>query len=483
MDMEEMDLLELWNILMKRKVQIIICFILAVAAAGLISMSMEPVYQATATLMLKTEKSSSLAALDPLGSLTGASSANVMLQNYIYMLTSRSVLTDVFETMGLESVTDEDIRTIKNGLTVQQVTGTEILEIKYESRDREFAADFVNTLSNVFIDTTRDDNRSDLRTAREYLAEQIETVAAQLKEAEEKLRVFRETERVIQPMQDSSLMVQRYMQWDNELAQTQIAKIEVEQRLAQIQDKLLAQDEIIISSTTIQNNPLVQTYQQRLADLEIALSGARELYTERHPEVLSLQAEIQEVRSRLANEVERVIATETQTINPIHSQLYSQLISTQVELVALNAREQAILAQRDALEYDYINIPEKELELVRLMREVNVHEDIYLMLMTRYEEIRINEQMHSGNLQIVDPAVVPKNPIKPRVKLNIAIGGVLGLFVGVGLAFLLEFVDNTIKTKEDVERVLELPVIGQIPEFEPKERKNGRSRFNQIVRM
>ena len=131
-------------------------------------------------------------------------------------------------------------------------------------------------------------------------------------------------------------MVQRYMQWDNELAQTQIAKIEVEQRLAQIQDKLLAQDEIIISSTTIQNNPLVQTYQQRLADLEIALSGARELYTERHPEVLSLQAEIQEVRSRLANEVERVIATETQTINPIHSQLYSQLISTQVELVALN---------------------------------------------------------------------------------------------------------------------------------------------------
>lgn len=278
-------------------------------------------------------------------------------------------------------------------------------------------------------------------------------------------------------------MVQRYMQWDNELAQTQIAKIEVEQRLAQIQDKLLAQDEIIISSTTIQNNPLVQTYQQRLADLEIALSGARELYTERHPEVLSLQAEIQEVRSRLANEVERVIATETQTINPIHSQLYSQLISTQVELVALNAREQAILAQRDALEYDYINIPEKELELVRLMREVNVHEDIYLMLMTRYEEIRINEQMHSGNLQIVDPAVVPKNPIKPRVKLNIAIGGVLGLFVGVGLAFLLEFVDNTIKTKEDVERVLELPVIGQIPEIEPKERKNGRSRFNQIVRM
>ena len=243
------------------------------------------------------------------------------------------------------------------------------------------------------------------------MAEQIEIVAAQLKEAEEKLRSFRETERVIQPMQDSSLLVQQYVQWDTELTQTQIARIEVEQRLTQIQEKLLAQDEIIISSTTIQNNPLVQSYQQRLADLEIALSGARELYTERHPEVLSLQAEIQEVRTKLANEVERVIATETQTINPIHSQLYSQLISTQVELVAINAREQAILEQRNALEGQYTNIPEKELELVRLMREVSVHEDIYLMLMTRYEEIRINEQMHSGNLQIVDPAVVPHNQL------------------------------------------------------------------------
>ena len=481
MEMEEMDLLELWNILMKRKLQIILCFIVAVVAAGVISMYMEPIYQATATLMLKNEKASTLAALDPLGALTGSSQANVMLQNYIYMLTSRTMLTDVLETMGINPVTGDDLRAVNNALTVQQVTGTEILEIKLESPDREFAADFVNTLSQKFIDTTRDDNRSDLRTAREYLAEQIEIVAAQLKEAEEKLRSFRETERVIQPMQDSSLLVQQYVQWDTELTQTQIARIEVEQRLTQIQEKLLAQDEIIISSTTIQNNPLVQSYQQRLADLEIALAGARELYTERHPEVLSLQAEIQEVRTRLANEVERVIATETQTINPIHSQLYSQLISTQVELVAINAREQAILEQRNALEGQYTNIPEKELELVRLMREVSVHEDIYLMLMTRYEEIRINEQMHSGNLQIVDPAVVPHNPIKPRVKLNIAIGGVLGLFVGVGLAFLLEFVDNTIKTKEDVERVLGLPVIGQIPEFE----SNGKSkiRFKQSVRM
>ena len=301
-----------------------------------------------------------------------------------------------------------------------------------------------------------------MRTAREFLTEQITIVENQLR-IRGKLKLFREQERVLQPMEDSKILLQQYGQWDNLLAEVKISKIEAEQRLTQVQQRLLEQDEIIISSTSIQNNPLVQTYQQRLADLEISLSGARERYTSRHPEVLSLEAEIEEVRSKLTNEVQRVVGTETQTLNPIRSDLYSQLISIQVELVALDAREQAITELREQLDHQYTDIPAKELELVRLMRDVQVQENIYLMLMTQNEEIRINEEMHSGNLQVVDLAIVPSAPIKPRVKLNMAIGGVLGLFIGFGLAFLLEFIDNTIKTKEQAEAILGLPVIGQIP--------------------
>lgn len=480
--MEEMDLLELWQILMKRKIQIVLFFILAVVAAGVVSIYTEPVFQAKTTLMFKNEQSNALTAFNPLSSITG-SSVNVMLQNYIYMLKSRSMLTKVLTELGWDEITSENLRNIDLNLKVQLVSGTEILEISFESEDKEFATEFVNTLSQVFADSIRDANRSDLRTTGDYLMEQIEIVAAQLREAEESLRMFRETERVIQPMQDSSMLVQQYMQWDNQLAQAKIARIEAEQRLQQIQDKLAAQEEFIISSTTIQNNPLVQSYQQRLADLEISLSGALQLYTDRHPEVLSLQAEIAETRTKLASEVQRITATETMSINPIHSELLTQLIFAQVELVALDAREQAIHQMRDELDQEYSHIPQKELELMRLMRTVSVHEDIYLMLMTRYEEIRINEQMHSGYLQIVDPAIVPEKPVKPRIKLNMAIGGVLGLFLGIGTAFLMEFLDNTIKTKEDVEKFLSLPVIGQIPQINNNQRLSPSSRFKQSIRM
>ena len=175
---------------------------------------------------------------------------------------------------------------------MQQVTGTEILEISFESNDRELATNFVNTLSREFVDWIRDENRSDLRTTGEYLLEQIEIVAAQLKDAEEQLTQFRETERMIQPIQDSSMMVKHYMEWDNQLALTKIAKIEVEQRLRQIQRSWPPRTRSSYQRLRSRSTP-GSGIPARLADLEISLSGALQLYTDRHPEVLSLQAEIE----------------------------------------------------------------------------------------------------------------------------------------------------------------------------------------------
>ena len=129
------------------------------------------------------------------------------------------------------------------------------------------------------------------------------------------------------------------------------------------------------------------------------------------------------------------------------------------------AREAALLAIIDEREKDLSHLPAQELELARLTRDAKVLEELYIVLRTRREEARITEAMQTADVQIIDRATLPERPVKPRVTLNIAIGGVLGVFLGVGLALLVEFLDNTLKTKEEVEQVLGLPVLGEIPDL------------------
>jgi uncharacterized protein involved in exopolysaccharide biosynthesis len=116
-------------------------------------------------------------------------------------------------------------------------------------------------------------------------------------------------------------------------------------------------------------------------------------------------------------------------------------------------------------------LPEKELQLARLERAVKVSENIYLLLLEKYQEARINEVMELGNMRIIDNALAPDEPIKPRKILNLAIGGILGLMMGVMLVFFMEYMDNTIKTTDDIERYLGLPVLGLIPKVTLKTKR------------
>ena len=98
------------------------------------------------------------------------------------------------------------------------------------------------------------------------------------------------------------------------------------------------------------------------------------------------------------------------------------------------------------------------------------------MLAKRHEEARISEVMQPTDVQIIDTAVAPSpdRPIKPNKRLNVMIAAFLGLFVGVGLAFTLEYLNKTITTTEDVKNYLDLPVIGRIPEFDGSNRHEAR---------
>jgi len=119
-------------------------------------------------------------------------------------------------------------------------------------------------------------------------------------------------------------------------------------------------------------------------------------------------------------------------------------------------------------------LPEKEMELAALTRERNVLEQVFLMLRERLEEVRIAEAMRTPEVAVIDPAVPPQSPVRPRRTLNLVMGAFLGLLLGVGGAVLVEFLDTTVKSPDEAEALLGLPVLGRIPVLHA--RGNGRQR-------
>lgn len=457
MEMEEMDLREYWEIIVKKRTLIAVVFLVTVLGVTIYSLLATPIYEAFTTIMVR-DSSSGMQSM--LFDGFGGGGQNTT-QNYIQIMKSRTILEQVAETVNPEELTAKGL---EKAVTIQPIQGSDVLKLSMQSADPVEAQAIVNTLANVFIDWNTAYQQTDRTNARLFIESQLHSVEENLRVAEEKLTAYREEERALAPTQETVAKIEQLVRLEASLTEIALSKEELHERRNQVRANLAEQDETLISSTTIAENRFVTELRSRLADLEINLSSAREKYTDRHPTVLALQAEIEDVTRKLSDEVQRVIGTETRTLNSIHQQLYGTLINLEVETMALNAKEIALLALIEEYEAELRDLPARELEWARLTRDAKMLEELYIMLRTKHEEARITEAMQAADVQIIDDAILPEQPVKPRVKLNIAIGGVLGVFLGVGLAFLLEFMDNTLKTKEDAERLLGIPVLGQIPD-------------------
>lgn len=463
---ETLDLRELVRALYRRKGIIILMVVVSVLTAYLASSRLPRIYEATTTLLVKDPRTSGEALF--IQGLTGLNADK--LQNYVELARSRTVAERTAAALGYDwDVHDPEFAEFRNNISVQLISGTETIRVSVQGEDPDEAARTANAMAQAFIEFNRDMNRTEATSARLFIEEQLQVVEEQLREAELALQLYRETERILDPSQESRIILERITNLDTRYAETQLAYEETLRRLEEVRTRLEAEDPTLISSTTISNNPMVTTYRSTLFSLETELAGLLNQYNEQHPQVQSVRAKIAEVERQLSNEVERIVSNETRTFNPIYQSLLGELTVLETDSVLFESRLGALESQIERMNERLEGLPEKELQLARLIRDQSVAEQIYLLLRNRYEEVRITEAMQTADVMVIDPSIVPRRPIKPRVMLNVAIAAFLGLFVGVGLAFVLEFLDTSIKSVEEAESYLELPVMGRIPLTEPKQ--------------
>jgi hypothetical protein len=209
---------------------------------------------------------------------------------------------------------------------------------------------------------------------------------------------------------------------------------------------------------------------ERLIELEVKYAGLQaQNYAPDHPMMKGLKSEIEQFRQNLVRATVDLLQEQKLkgVIDPL-SQLQKSLeesIALEVELQSLQVQEQYLRKTLDGYA-DYLNkLPDKEVQLVRLMRDQEVNGKIYLRLLEEREQARIKEAAEIGNIRVMEPAEKPLLPSRPRTVLNLAIGVFTGLVLGLFVVFVQEYSKETFRKPEQVENLLKLPVLTSVPKF------------------
>lgn len=461
---EEVDLQELWQALMKRKWLIIGITVVAMVVAYFASRMMTPIYEAEATFIIQSGASGLGLSLGGLGDMAGLGASTSPALNYAEILKSRTVLEGVLARLGLEpEVNAPAMKELRDAISVQSIAKTDVVSVKVQLPEKRMACDLANELVEVLIEHNLNMNQAASRSAREFLADQVENSSLKLLEAEERLLSVKAGQKIVAPTAETEALLKRLVEMGLQQATIDITVDQMRARADKVREQLAGMAETVVSSESVIEDPVVQGYRARLADLELQLAVAGEKYTEMHPEVQRLAKEIDEVKSSLSSAVAKVVGTQVSSRNPMREALIVQVAEAEAQMTAARAQQEAmgeLIAQE---EKKLEALPAKELSLARVMREFELAQQIYIMLRTRYEEVRLTEQMQVSDIFPLDVAIEPEKPVKPRKMLNTAIAGILGIFVGVAAAFVMENADTSFASVEDVEKATGVPALGAIP--------------------
>jgi len=278
---------------------------------------------------------------------------------------------------------------------------------------------------------------------------------------------FKVRNQVVSLSDEAKELLVRTTQLSTEHAKAKAERQAKEKRLASIQEQIQAQRVNMLPSITRTASALTDSLRRKLIieQMEYANFLAKG-FAKDHPQMKKLEIEMERTKAQLSAEVLRLAKGES-LLDPVSqlTDLANQVLALEIDIQTDSTREASLRKVLEAYEDQIERLPLKELQLVRLTRSQEVNDNIYRLLLTKFEEARIAEASKIGNVRILDLARLPKSPVKPRKLLNLLISLIIGCIGGTVLATFFDSLDKTLKSPEEVEETLGLPLIGIIPEI------------------
>jgi len=477
-DSEEIDLVAYWQLLVKRRWLVLGILAAVVALALIVTLMMPPIYRATAVLQIDRE---SVQILQVEGVGNAEAAAPDFLTTQYELLRSRSLAERVANELAIDAATmerldatgwwqratavlrpgandssDADepeaeadqlaalrqaVAIVREGLTVEPVRNSRLVRVHFDSTLPAFSTRVVNAVADGFVAHAIERKFDASSYASRYLEEQLALAKGRLEESERALVAFAARENIVASGEGGqSLESQNLGALNEALAAAQDDRIRAQAAWSQVSGGGALPAGAI-------SNSILNVLQQQRAGLNAQYQQQLQTYKPEYPSMQALQGQIEEVDRQIGQERASVRA------------------SIQAEYDAAQSRENMLVSQLDTLRTRTLDVDNRSIDYNILRREVDTNRQLYDSLLQRYKEVGVaaGAGVGTNNVSIVDRAMLPTGRYKPNLLLNLAIGTLLGLILGVVVAFVLEFMDDTIKTPEDLEQHLRLPLLGVVP--------------------
>jgi capsular exopolysaccharide synthesis family protein len=331
------------------------------------------------------------------------------------------------------------------------------VDVNFQAKDPVLAAKIVNTLANAYIDQNLETKLRAVQDAVKWLHSRIQEEGNKVEKAEQALLRYKEKHSIVTDFSSDveNITAQKLAQLNTQVVEVESERVEAETRYKQAM-ALSGTPDMLDSIPEVLNNELILQIKSMEVELYKRMSELSKRYGQKHPQMVAIESELKTLNKRKTQEVNRVI-------NSLRNE-YRVVLAKENFLKAALAKQ-----KKDSLELN-----QKAIEYGVLRREAESARYMYELLIKRFKETSLTEDMKTGNIRIIDRSEVPKDPVKPKKKLNVFLAIILGLFTGIGLAFFFEYLDNTIKIPEDVKQHLKIPYLGLTPLFSTENKWNLR---------
>ncbi len=348
------------------------------------------------------------------------------------------------EVLGREAV----VGAFLGALAVDPVQNSRLVRVSVDNVDPALAAKIANATAQTFVSLGQERRIESSSYAKTFLEDQIKQMKVKLEESERRLNLYAQKKEILTLDDKTSAINQTYVDYAAALAKAEQERIKTEA----LYNEVRSNPERAVQSM---DNKTVQTYKEQKAKLELEYQQNLRIFKPDFPKMQQIQAQIAQVDAQIKSEmsaVGNVIKAQYDTAKAQEGLLRERLGQT---------RKQVLVTQDNSI------------DLNLLKREVDTNRQLYDSLLERLKQVGISSNLTTNNLSVVDSAAVPLFPYKPNLQSNLIGGLGIGLFLGLCLVFLLEYLDDSIRFPDMVERVLGVPLMGVVPVGDKKRSDTG----------